>query len=686
MASDLVAAASTPVGSEIFSAIALGVISVATILILRYYLPLRTTPAYLLVPIFFALALPTSIVFLVPIDLASNAGTEDGSRGIWLPERVLLVSWRITYWLTFVMTWFILPILAEFSDAGHRKMKEKLMYSLRTNARYQAIVFGSGILGLIYVFISAGVTPTSLKGLLMALAYVWGLILAIYLMGHGLVAIPRNMFRKANTAGHLRRIQSSAPKIHEKMEDAIEKLEVMEAQVALLAKRKGTGTAAPFQDWIEELADGAVLAEEARPRTMARCVSIPSVSVPTVITENYLADLTRSLDRARHSRIRYIDEWDRLVQNAVATQAILNSKASKKLEIGKSSPRASWLERLTIFTPFTRYLYYYHFVPLMRIVLGGILSLASICIIWSEVIKLATPKLSIIAMTVVHHPSSDKGQIGFSGQMIAVAWILYMCAAALTSITEVKVWRGRALVRRNTAYESAFWYAMQVARLSVPLSYNFMTFLDKDLYEKTVFYQFLGKLINLTPLGKWFDYLFPIFVLFPVCATLFNLYGKAKNWLGFGYLDAEDSDEENTTGYGTGSWREGQALIDRELGGHGPIHSSLNASPMPPAFRAGGSSGHQSGISRTLSPRPGASSRPRIIEPEEEDEGFFGGLAHRMRNTVDTLETPSFIQEIGDVFKKPRWMGGDNAAGESSNNGLLGLFGGRGEDGGRLRL
>jgi hypothetical protein len=93
------------IGSEIFALISLLVISIVVLLILRHYLPLRTTPGYLLVPVFLALGLPASIVLLVPIDLASSAGTDDGTRGIWLPQRVLLVSWRITYWLTFALTW-----------------------------------------------------------------------------------------------------------------------------------------------------------------------------------------------------------------------------------------------------------------------------------------------------------------------------------------------------------------------------------------------------------------------------------------------------------------------------------------------------------------------------------------------------------------------------------------------------
>jgi len=100
----------SPVPSEIFALVATIIISITVLLILRYFLPLRTTPAFYLVPIFFAIFLPAAIVLLVPIDLASSARTEDDAiRGIWLPERVLLVSWRITYWLTFALTWCDLP-------------------------------------------------------------------------------------------------------------------------------------------------------------------------------------------------------------------------------------------------------------------------------------------------------------------------------------------------------------------------------------------------------------------------------------------------------------------------------------------------------------------------------------------------------------------------------------------------
>lgn len=595
---------------------------------------------------------------------------------------------------------FILPILAEYSDSGYREPKDRVLDSLRANAQYYAIVFGSGVLGLIYIFISYGHFSESLKSTVMALAYCWGLVLAIYLMGHGLVSIPRRLFRNANVSGRLRRIQSQAPKVYEKMDDAEMDLEDLELQVAELSRRKG-GSVSLFQDWVEELVDMTNMPESQPGRASVIRGSGNERAVPNVITEKYLADLTRRLVRARHARSRYVNEWNRLLKDAVKTQAILDSAASKKLDFGKVSPGAGFWDRHTLFNPYTRFIFYYHIVPYFQYALGALLSLASICIVWSEVVKGLLPQLSIIRYSVVHHKIGPNGQVGFAGQAIAALWMVYMCAAALISITEVKVWRGRALVRRNTHHESAFWYASQVARLSVPLTYNFMTFLG-DIYRDTVFFKFLGQLINLTPLGEYFDYLFPAFILLPVCATLFGLYGKAKRIVGFGAFDAlddGDDDDNNTTAggarstYGTGSWREGRDLIERELNGTSaairgrradyasrpgrstPIltiprdnDSSANPGPTTPfgtSPTAGTVAPTQRHLANTSARRVGGGgARRAVLDDEPDDENFFEALGHRFRNTIDTFDAPRWWQDM--TAKKPKWMGGDGGEGSGS--------------------
>ncbi|EXJ64276.1 hypothetical protein A1O7_00612 [Cladophialophora yegresii CBS 114405] len=705
------------VGSDAFACLVLLTISVGVLFVLRHYLPLRTTPAFLLVPIFLALVLPTSALVLVPIDLASSARESDhGGKGIWLPKRAVLVSWRIVYWLTFVLTWVVLPLLGEYMDAGYRDPKARMIYSLRSNGRYQLIVLACAIAGLVYMIFSYGFDFTAIRALVMALAYVWGLALAIYLMGHGLVVIPRRMFRKADISGSLRRVQTQAPRIHEKLEDAIVALDELEAQVMQLKQRK-TGSAREFQEWIDELGD---VAGQPETRVFSNVTTTDASSkVPAVITERYMADLSRRLIRAKHRRARYIREWDHIVQSASDLQAILDSKASKRLDFGGSAPSSY---SITAMTPTMRYYLHVHIIPALRIALGGVFSFASVAILWSEIIKFPAPHLSAVSLTVIHRPSDKNYQIGFGGQLLASLWITYMCVCALSAMNDVPTWNQRALVKRNTYAESACWYAGQIAKLSVPLAYNFLTFLPKDIHQNSTFYNFLGRLINLTPLGTWFDYLFPIFILIPVTMTLFNLYGKIKNVLGFGFIEIEEDEEDNPSAFGTGGWREGRDLIARDLQGHraaGASSLGITDSPrtsldtssrpraapnnrlVPPSTRAQGANSATTG-------RGGFRGRP-ALDPEPEEENFFTLFGRRVKNTLDTIDTPKWMQGGGGGqgagaagFTKPKWLGGSgdqsSTAGQSgsgggsgsggasssnnnNNNNILGLFGGRSSDG-----
>ncbi|KPI36858.1 LIMR family protein [Cyphellophora attinorum] len=618
--------------STILTTLSLLAICLAVLLLLRHYLPLRTTPAFLTVPIFLALALPASAVLLVPIDLASSSGPEDEAhKGIWLAQRPLLVAWRLAYWLTFMLTWFILPLLAEYMDAGYRDPMDRLIYSLRSNGRYQLIMLSCAVLGLVYISFDYSFNFTAIKGLLMALAYVWGLMLAIYLAGHGMVAVPRNLLRKASTAGSLKRVQTQAVRVNEKLDDAVVDLEELEAQVLQLKQRK-TGTARDFQEWIDELADMLSTQES---RILANPATIgASAKLPAVITDRYLADLTRRLERATMRKTRYTQEWDAIVQKATDLQAILDSTASKKLTFGRGK---------SILTPSLRYFLYVQILPYFYFATGGILALASIAVVTSEIIRFPASQLSPVSLTVVHHPNNDDYQVGFGGQFIAAGWIAYMCICALSSINDVPVWNGRALVRRNTHPESACWYAGQVAKLTVPLTYNFLTFTPKAVYQKTVFYNFLGKLVNLTHLGVWFDYLFPMFILIPVCATLFNLYGRIKRVFGFGIMD----DDEEDSAFGA-TWRDGRDLIARDL--RGPSNFGIRDPPeqqtaAASSTRWGPSTGGQAATTTRAS-----RAMPPPLDPEPEEENFFTLFGRRVKNTMDGIETPKWMKQGAKVY------------------------------------
>lgn len=495
----------------------------------------------------------------------------------------------------------------------------------------------------------------TIKGTVIALAYAWGLSLAIYLMGHGLVAIPREICCYAYPSRRLRRLQTKAPRAHEQMAMAHEELQGLEQQVLQLQSRK-MGIAGIHAEWIEELAVTAVSPD-------ARLTPLSNMRPPTVVTEKYLADLGRKLKRAQHKRLRFAEEWAYLFDKASFYQTIVDAHSSKRLAADLTQ-RSLWSVQIGHLSPYVQYRLHATILPVLRLFCGVILAAASASIIWSEVFK-AFPGLSVVGRSCVHHPSAtERGKIGLAGQIMAAAWLSYMCIAALNSIREVKVWGNRALVRRHTYAESATWYSTQVAKLTLPLAWNFTTFLPRDIYEQTAFHLFFGKLINLTPLGGAFSQFFPIFILVPVLATMLGVYGRIKRFASCGMI----GDDEDPALGTTETWREGHALLEqakfdhrqeqryfdnteeyrlthREASSHGPAYQMPYRDTDEPVYTAD----QQSQRGAWIETRRGHS-RPSQTEPVDlsGETGFFNGLAHRIRNTLDTIDTPK--------LSKPQWL------------------------------
>lgn len=515
---------------------------------------------------------------------------------------------------------------------------------------------------MIYFFSRSGLSFITLKGLLMATAYFWSLLFAIYLMGHGLVSIPRRLFRSANLSRRLENLYYNALMLDEKKTDAKINLENLEAQVTVLAEQK-TESAIKFHDWIEELADDPHFSDSKTNRRSRR-LSTSEIIAPRIITEQYLANFSRAICRARHVKAQYDDKWNQVVEDALEIRRTLEAYPEGRIELDNLSPGAAFWERFTLLTPRSRFIYRFYVLPNLRRLLGIFLTIASSLIIWSEVIKPINPFFSIIAITV-YHPNREHGDIGLVGQVIASLWILYMCSAALISLTEVKAWRGRALVRRNTHGESAIWYSYQVVKLSVPLSFNFITFLDEDIYKRSVFYEFIGRLINMTPLSSKVDLLWSTFIIIPSFATFFGLYGKIEKFIGYDRVIIDEEDGTNSHSDGANIQKQGKALIDRELLGPSPINISQNSArlhatrqsrlnnstTMPSAPRA---------IERLVAAGPSSQFTPYKVTQNRPsrsvDDRNFSSFRHRLRNTAETIRIQRWLEGLSASAIMPKWM------------------------------
>lgn len=70
--------------------------------------------------------------------------------------------------LVLIFPRLILPLLGEYVDSGYRTPKDRFLYSLRSNGRYQLVVLACAGAGGIYVFLQNGFKGGSVKSLVMA--------------------------------------------------------------------------------------------------------------------------------------------------------------------------------------------------------------------------------------------------------------------------------------------------------------------------------------------------------------------------------------------------------------------------------------------------------------------------------------------------------------------------------------
>jgi len=106
------------------------------------------------------------------------------------------------------------------------------------------------------------------------------------------------------------------------------------------------------------------------------------------------------------------------------------------------------------------------------------------------------------------------------------------------------------LVPHNSDPVSACFYTTYIARLTIPLSYNFITLF---VSRNSIFETWFGKSIHLTGLFNSMNNWIPRFVLIPVLLTVFNVYDKLKKKIGltsdlydsWALFDDDDENGEN---------------------------------------------------------------------------------------------------------------------------------------------
>lgn len=499
------------------------------------HINLRKYPLYYLIPLVLAVYIPLSVTFLLPIDYISHhSGLVPG---LSLSDKATLFSWKSAYWSTFVLTWLFLPVLQDFYRTGHHLKLNRLKESMRLNLRFQLIVLGVSVIAAVYLILEVGLSFSNMKLMIIALSHIYALVLALWLMAHGLVSVARNRWQEGNLVENLNHYYLKVSHLVDALEDT--KVDLKEEILTVLLLKENFTNAQyaerfVYHNWIMDL--HLQIPDSLKDLVRRNYIHDSSRTITAEqVTEKFMANLATKFQKNLYNFRAYESDYDILLARIARLQTLIEAKTTQ----GTSSKESIMSSLPGILPPRLNYYYQCYLKLYAARFIAVCLYGACFIILQSEFFH--STKISLLNVLIFDTGVKNSAYLQV---IISFCFFLYMLFCSLNSLTRLKLFNMYHLVPRNSDPVSACFYASYIARMTVPLSYNFITlFTSRD----SVFEEWYGKSIHLTGLFNMMNNWIPRLCLIPVILTTFNVYDKLKTKLGFssdfyGWADFDDDE------------------------------------------------------------------------------------------------------------------------------------------------
>nr|SVE75655.1 EOG090X03B7 [Daphnia hispanica] len=496
----------------------------------------------------------------VPHIIPSNETSVCKLPWSYVPENVLPQLWRVLYWTSQFLTWFVLPLMQSYTKAGDFTVKGKLKSSLIDNAIY----YGSYLVIATILLIYLAAKPDfefdwpKLKAIAASASNTWGLFWLVLLLGYGLVDIPRSVWRSAIPGPLLSRLYFKAAKLNAEKSEAEENLEdYLEALQVALTRIPPSN---PLRKNADTISDKLPL--EWRERMKRKSVNSNQMN-DSDLNEKSLVRLHRQVIRALQRQHRTETQWYNLVEKIFDLEDVHRNIGSHEHYFKASFEpiRSTWVTRIHSPT-----IEWYWKCLLRRYVCQGlamILALLSVLVVWSELTFFnASPVLSIFAIFV----NLAKEYYDYlSIELVSIATIAYMCVCAYSTVLKIRVLNLYYLAPHHQTDEySLIFSGMLLCRLTPPMCLNFLGLIHMDSHiikarlMETYYTQIMGHMDVLPIISNGFNIYFPMAILGLCLATYFSLGARFLTFIGFQqFVDDEDDITADLAD-------EGRELIKRE--------------------------------------------------------------------------------------------------------------------------
>lgn len=474
--------------------------------------------------------LSLSIVALVPADVAATMYDEDTSS--------LSTLWDLSYWITFTLTWFVLPFHQIFEDAGDFSALARAATSLRENGIFYGVIVFILLVGAILLTSYGAMTSESMATFALASSTIFGICAGIFALGFGLVDVPKIIWRRANIAKRQAEAYRRLGVASRALEDAF-------VGLRKVIKASETTQEVIPRHHVFKWAMAVIQRETPESSVFHGAFDKVDDDVDGQLDYDYdelsdLVSLRRELGRRVRVYRRTAAQYAVAVENAIEAEAVFNCgvagglgdrgclmtedggarrfrsplRPARQGKYGDAVEAVEWWWKCRV-EPVT--------LRILAVVLGGF----SVLTVWAEGTMFSTQAMDgsdVSPFSAMVRAAKDKG-----GLHMAVSVPLgYMMWCAYHSLFRLGMFSFYALVPGHTDSFSLLINAALTCRFAAPLSLNFLMLVpslkEGDDNRETTFGR---KFVDGVPeSARHFAAVFPVILVFYCGALAFGVFDK----------------------------------------------------------------------------------------------------------------------------------------------------------------
>ncbi|XP_029341311.1 LMBR1 domain-containing protein 2-like [Acyrthosiphon pisum] len=351
------------------------------------------------------------IIFVLPIDISLSAyrkcvqdGPNDNTtisihvsltcEKPWssVPGSTLSIMWRVVYWTSQLLAWFIMPVMKHYVESGEFTVKNKLKNAIKSKTLYY-----SKLLLIVTIFITyAALTPgvylewQTLKATASSASNTYGLFQLILLLGIALVDIPRELWRSSQIDYTLRKVYFKLSKLYTEMLESEVDLEHVLESIKLVSISMSPNDV--LYDYFQIILKKVPKDQQCflKNEQSKYHTSPPSIDMLTQLHEQLIIAV------ATYHRTK--TQSSLMIEKAIFLEDINSNMTSKERKFKKMFNKPS---KLNSYAATIEWYWWCRLHPMMLQVLSVITGVLSVIIVWSEITFFKKqPVLSIFALMV----------------------------------------------------------------------------------------------------------------------------------------------------------------------------------------------------------------------------------------------------------------------------------------------